>query len=596
MPGVGELVLKLSASATGMASGLKAAESAVSAATGKMADMLKSGLSRAMDVGSAVGGYLEKVYKDPVKAFTADVVGNLAMLAKKVPLAGSILALPLEAIQGGMNFLLDTYKAGVDRVKDLGAAAARVSVPVDQFQVLEKIAGSSEAAEKAINKLHKSIADASLAAEGARTPFTALGLDARELASKSVLDQWGMLGDALQKVGNTALAVRASFEILGKSGPSQLQALMRGSAAVKDMAAEMDKFGVTLSQGVLFSIKQAGMAKKQIEMLKEGFSNQVVMAMAPVLAEVSSQIGKLPMGFKGLSSTIVDVMEQAAKGVALFIDALRDAEVRFAVLDAAGAKFAQVMLKAIATVIDALPGVSDAIGAVFGKKVGALVGFGLGMQFGSITKGLRESADKQGQAFDEAQKRLKGLGAEGKTPAFDWVDARFRSIKDRMAAVNTNVGQVDDTFQIFERGLRLQETLVSPLEKARDALAEIQALSSRRFTAFTLPAWAGGLTPGVGMLDLFFPGLAEKGAFKAFQEMRSAVGLGQQTRFTGTMEQGSREAYSTIIRAQENRQVNIQQEIKAILQAQKEIEAEHLRVGREVLDAVRKNGLELKGM
>ena len=79
--------------------------------------------------------------------------------------------------------------------------------------------------------------------------------------------------------------------------------------------------------------------------------------------------------------------------------------------------------------------------------------------------------------------------------------------------------------------------------------------------------------------------------YQALQGLMGAVGL-PEVRFSGAMERGGREAYSTVIQNQQSRQRQpVQEQIRGLLEAAKEQQREQIRIGEETLQAIRDLGL-----
>ncbi len=90
-------------------------------------------------------------------------------------------------------------------------------------------------------------------------------------------------------------------------------------------------------------------------------------------------------------------------------------------------------------------------------------------------------------------------------------------------------------------------------------------------------------------------GAAELDAYAHFQKLKSSVG-DQTAKFAGAVEKGSKEAYSAIVQYQAEGPQNVQEQMKALMEQAKAQREEQIRVGKDVMRAVKDIDVKVRGI
>ncbi len=630
---IGPVTVKLTADATGVKGGVDAAVKTVEEGGGKIGeaaekagksfgerlgggikgftDKLKGGLSGILGLGASGGGLIEKALGNPGRFLADNIVGTLGDLANRVPIFGPLLALPFEGAATAMTAALDIFDAGKQRIKDLGAAAAAANVDLHQFQIISAAMGTDLAVTSTLLvKMQRSLREMALAGPGANNALTRLGLDAADLSRMGVDRAFGFIGDRLDTLGSRFLQTAYASEIFGRGVAGAMGALMRGTAGVDKIRSLVEGFGAGVGVSDFGNIRNIEMATKQIKLLKEGLSNQVTVGVGAVLAELADRVPKLTefgITFKGVAQAIVDVLEGAARfGVGLS-QVFTNSTVReelwnmFAGLAKA---FGNTLLMFLQE------GVGRVLSSIGKVKLGYLGEADFGAAGKRVLQGADYSQARQWQgltgtmsAWSRFQEALTG------GTAFEAVGRFFTGVRDRLAQTGQS-GRENDPFAFWlESAGRLQERLESqsPLDKLKQSVLEVQNLTQKgpgmadlfappgaNLMGATPRAWApffeGGDANAAGAL---FPGLAEKAAYGIFSGLKNFV---PSMAPIGAMEKGSKEAYSTITAYQGSQAVSVQDAIKAAVQEMARQQAEEVRIGREMLEAIRDGQLAVGGL
>jgi hypothetical protein len=516
----------------------------------------------------------------------ADALASKFASTLKVAIGAAIAAAPF-ATAGAL------YKEGAEHILALGKAAEGTATDLKSMQIIAAALGDTEFAAKAMDKYAEAMTNFALAGAGADTPLSRLGLDADKLLSAPVYDALGQIADRIKALPHPLLQAAAAGEFFGaKMADDILPTLLKGSAYLDKTRQSLEAFGAAFGAGDLASVRAAAEAWKQIAYFRQGLSNQVAIGLAPILAEISARLPSLAeMGLtaKNLAGWIVDAAEAAAQFVATIVDLTHNFDLMaraggaaWAAIEAGFKRIVEMVLRLAATIADAL-------------------------DMDQLALGLRAKATGYKWAswlgFHEAKFEWKRLMAEltdpgRNAPATNWVVDFFDKVRARMAAAGKDA-QKNNPFGLWlESAKKMADALDDPVKKFQDAMANIKKLSNL-FTADDALAMLDQGFPMSFVLDplsALQPGVGERTAYKAFMELRNAIGAQQGYQPTPALLAGTREAYSAITAHQMTTSESIEQALQRLLgEANDHMKTQH-RIGRQIIAAVQKNNLKLRGI
>lgn len=625
---VHNLSVRLTANGKGLTDGLAEAEKGLTSAGGGLA-------SKAADIGKAVGGALgrnvarglalgglaigaeglfktvEGAVKNPLKVVTLGLEAA-STAVERIPVLGGLLALPFRLAEGASSL----FSAAVDRNQNdllaLGKAANRLGLDVATFQRFSLIPGLDvEAAEKLLGKFSKAIGEASRQGPRADNPFTRLGLDARALAGSGLEESFKAVADKVALLGNSTLQSAYAMQFFGKQGLLIAPALRQGGQAIDDVRKKIDAFGIGAGTGSFRSALELQKRAKEFQLVREGFFNQFSDAILPVLGEVNALFPKIKGGFAGLTDQIIDFAERGALALAGVFEFFRSGKVTEGVaelwkfIDKKGQEFtdklAEGMVKAGEAFIDIvsrglkdrnpfrnefdLPGSSEAElkakrAKLFAPEDGA-----------TGPRGPSRALSPEALALIErAQANPFGLGvplepAAGKSDLVRGIEAFFGRVKGRVTETREEVSLLGQSVEQVFRAFDLEKTLTGPAEKFREDAAAALDLFAARVPLFEQAGqFLGGLVsnPALG-LDAIFPGLQARLLAKAAEPLLGQLG---EAKGIGALEAGGRQAADALaaFQRQGERQDPVAR-LQAVLEQQKALQAEQVRVGEKLLEA-----------
>ncbi len=187
---------------------------------------------------------LDKKTKDSTTSFSKwgeSIGGAAAGAAKWAAAAGAAAA-------GGVAVLI---KSSIDMADQTGILAGKLGVTTEALSKLQYAAKLSDVTqaslEAGMKKLTRTLTDAANGTGEAAKAFEALGLSAKDLINLPVDQQLGAIGDALNTVENASQKAAIAQQIFGRSGVDLIPILKEGTAGIRSMGDEAERFGAVIS-------------------------------------------------------------------------------------------------------------------------------------------------------------------------------------------------------------------------------------------------------------------------------------------------------------------------------------------------------------
>jgi hypothetical protein len=210
-------------------------------------------------------------------------------------------------------------KSAIDQADAAGILAGKLGITTEALTKLEYAAKLSDVSQSALEgslkKLSVTLTNAQDPASKAAQAFNAIGLSARELIALPADQQLGRIGDALNNVENQSQRAALAQKIFGRSGIELLPILAEGSAGIRALGEEAERFGVVISGDLA---ARAGLFNDNLDRLKS-------VASGVGLAVADQLLG--PMN--DLSDQLIELSQdkEVAEGIATFITGIGTAVV-----------------------------------------------------------------------------------------------------------------------------------------------------------------------------------------------------------------------------------------------------------------------------
>lgn len=471
---------------------------------------------------------------------------------------GSLLASPLR----GLSSAYSSFKGMADDLVAQDREARRLGVTMDEMRQATVWAGD------ATGSLSGILAEAQGKLAAFQTGSVAAAQDLASLAKMAGGTGAGIAGGgfagivkSLERIPDPIMRAAQAFKFLGAGASDVLDRIAKpgGFSASQDMAK---RFGLGVGAGDMKMVREASDAMRTLDLLGKGFWNQVLLGIAPVVAEVAKLFDGVKVDLQWIQPMMLKVAKAAAMTGAFIYEAFSNKDLWQKTIAAVGTalgslvgKIGDALVQMVSDVWDSL---TDEDNFVAPSLLDGILGIGKNVnQAGEGAKKAIRDLDFSG--FDEVGKAFADTDAAKNVEAFfDRIDKRLKDTKDGLTKLLPSIKLLAEQFK------SMQEATIGPGQKFLEQMAGLAAMGKV------------GLLAGndVGAL----------GAFKAFDALRGA--MGQQYRQVGAAGFGTREAYSALAENEAmQKRADIQQQIKQLLEQAAEQRKEQIRIGKEAIKA-----------
>lgn len=237
---------------------------------------------------------------------------SLAQSSAKMQAAGKKLTLGVTAPLAGMTTVL--VKSSLTAVDAQAKLAQSLGTTVASVQTLERagdLAGvSMSGIEQATKDLTRRMSQAATGTGPAVDALDRLGLSAVELMKMPLDRRVAEINTAIDRFVPVAERAAVAGQLFGEEGSI---AMARIDAATLDRAAaEINRFGVAVSEVDADAIEDANDAMSALGLVTRGLGNQLAVALAPTLKVISERIADVAAWFSALSPRTKQFMAAAA--------------------------------------------------------------------------------------------------------------------------------------------------------------------------------------------------------------------------------------------------------------------------------------------
>jgi hypothetical protein len=188
----------------------------------------------------------------------------------------------------------------------LGDAAERAGVTVESLSRLKFVAEQSDlefgALTLAIKKFQVGLSTA--ASDGGETAemLERLKLKASDLKDLQLEEALARVADRVSKLKDPADRTRAAVELFGRSGEQLVPLLNKGGDAVRQLADEADRLGITLDGKAVRSIDAADKALKRLKATVDSYGSRLAGSIALAIVGPQSQLDAVAIELEKLEA------------------------------------------------------------------------------------------------------------------------------------------------------------------------------------------------------------------------------------------------------------------------------------------------------
>lgn len=447
--------------------------------------------------------------------------------AKATASAASSIAGFTSAAAVGVAGLWQSFRDGIDDLVRVDDTARHLGLTVAELQGAivwsGKSAGEMTAALAVTQGKLLEVATGGVAATAELDNLAAVsGLTADRIKGAG----WSGVYDAIGRIADPTQRAAQAFRYLGSDATKFLDALKGGGS--RDAARVAKGFGMAAGTGDVDSARKIVETLGYIDALKQGFFNQVLTGLAPVVAELMSMFDLTKVNLEWIKPLVVEVAQGAAMFGAFIVEATKSGEVFWAGMDAGISTFKEGMVAAVREVAEEAKKLFA--GTTIGGAVGAADKIGLfGWAVPTEEKTLIGPDGKPAGAPTDAASKRKAFGDMlNLTDSGKGVASFFDRVRDRMKDLGKASREAMAPFQIDKLQKKfagLQQAVGGPLAAFRQSAADLMQYEKL------------GLTKGSDV--------GNRGAFQMASGLIGAAGLGGPAQLAGAAAFNSREAYST---------------------------------------------------
>ena len=392
-------------------------------------------------------------------------------------------------------------KASLESVDALAKTSDRLGIATEKLAGLQHAASlagvENKTLEKSLQNLAVGVSDAADGSGVAKDALIELGLSAGVLEKLPLDQQLNVVADAMQGVTNQADKVRIATELFGARGVSVLNMIGEGSDNLKEMAAEAEHLGISISRVDVAKIELANDAVTRAKSVFTGLGNQLATSFSPLIMTVADNFRQAALDNEDFGSIGERVVSALLSGYGKFADAIFFLQLGFAGLKVKMLEMAKVVVDRIDPIFTFIMDKYNKMASVFGMD---LVDTG---KMSAMSAGLTESI---GAAIDNVSAMMsQPLPSEGIQATFDEIVASSRRMAEEIANNSPAKVMFDD---VNENGGALVEKLTFFQEQA--------AAGAKKRKEFEMQSATAQTSHVLGELSNQFSGIASNNK-KLFQ-------------------------------------------------------------------------------
>ncbi len=460
----------------------------------------------------------------------------------------------------GAGLSLPGLFGGASAIVKENQAAKQMGLSLTEMRVATKLAGpAAEQLAEAMGNLNSKLHGAQMGSLIAREDLA--GLAAITGKSAGSLQGGGPLGlvEAISGISDPAIKAGQAFRFLGDSALPFLDQLRAGGVGgARDFIRRM---GLEVSGADLQSMREMAKVMFELKAVGAGVFNQVLLGIAPVVAEIAKGFESWKLDLSGLRLIVQGLAEGMARFVGLIGQGAGDTKLIALSFDYVWKQAERGWLNLEALMLQGLAKMADAFAGTLPSATGnmrkMLKGVGMGDTQTAAAAQLKydaylaiKGAELAGDQAAALMGRMRGQFARNaSSPEADAEKARrelfLKSLNQEFTAMRGGLG--------------------NPLSAFTESMTKIGLFGE------------AGLFAGTG-------GLRGRLGFKAGMDLLGAAGMAGGPQFAGAAEANTREAYSAIGRFEfEGKRGGIQDQIKAAIESLIKVQERQAATGDQML-------------
>lgn len=250
-----------------------------------------------------------------------EIDGSLGKMGKSINGAMSSLKGFAGILSAGL--VGKAVKDSLDFADKIGKLNTRLGASTEFLSQMkfaaEQTGVSFETFTMGLQRMQRRVAEAAAGTGEAKGALQELGVSAERLVGLSLDDQFDVISEALNGVGNESDKVRLAMKLFDSEGVALLQTMEGGAEAVRGLRNEANELGATLTSDMVDSATKAKDAIGRIETAVGSLTNELAITLAPGIEAVANGLRTFVTGsldvaraaFLGLGGAIAKIISGA---------------------------------------------------------------------------------------------------------------------------------------------------------------------------------------------------------------------------------------------------------------------------------------------
>jgi hypothetical protein len=271
--------------------------------------------------GSAIVGALRVVLGADTAAFESSLnkaKGSANSFAASITKIAAGIGLE-HGLEKAVEGIVHGFKEAIKSADDMGKAAQKVGLPVEELTKLKFAADlsdvSMESLSTGLGKLSKNMAAVATGSKEAKEHFEALGIEVQndDKTLKSVSQVFAELAGKFAGSADGAAKTATALNLLGKGGKDLIPLLNEGKHGLEEMMKAAENMGLVISKDTANASQKLNDNLKTLMMTKQGLTNLVMEGLLPALVRLSDEFietAKSGNAVRAMADAIVSSIKQ----------------------------------------------------------------------------------------------------------------------------------------------------------------------------------------------------------------------------------------------------------------------------------------------
>lgn len=197
-------------------------------------------------------------------------------------------------LSGAAAALTTATTLGLRSVDQLAKTSDKLNIATEALQSFrhsaELTGASANTLDMGLQRMTRRISEAAQGTGEAKNALLELGLEARQLNSMTLDQQFIAISEAMKQVKNSADQVRLTQKLFDSEGVALVNTLRLGKEGLEAARNELDQFGLSISRIDAAKVERANDAITRISGVLSGFGQRAAIEVAPSIESIANAL------------------------------------------------------------------------------------------------------------------------------------------------------------------------------------------------------------------------------------------------------------------------------------------------------------------